>query len=181
MRHEARQVPSWLIFDVRQITSAMKSLLVYFATVLSALSTPGAPGDYVSIVSPSGRIAAKIGIAGPEASPSVRMRVRVVFETSSAKALGEVWTGLKSRWVALWSDGDVLLVGGPNEEKDGSPMEYYRYDVANRKGPDKAPSESERAKVQSEFERKYGPSSKKKRPNKAPEPTPGLVTPRALE
>jgi hypothetical protein len=152
----------------------MKYLFLF--ALLSCLATQAnsAPGEYTAYTSPSGRIIARAGIAGAEASPSVRFRLRLVFETATKEDLGEVWTGLRHRWAVTWSDDDVFLVCGINEEADGNPMEFSAENFTGKgKGAHRAPTSSERTKVLQEYRRKY--PNKTDRLNQSPA-TPKSVT-----
>jgi hypothetical protein len=136
------------------------------------------PGEYTAYPSPSGRVIAKVGIAGAEASPSTRFRIRLVFDTITKERIGEVWTGLRQHWAATWFGDDVFVVCGINEEADGNPMEFYGYDFsAKGKGGGKVPTAAEREAVMLEYRRKYPGHAA--RPNQLPEPTTMAVTLRA--
>jgi len=156
----------------------MKPLLIFAVALSVAIHAHGAPGEYASFTSPSGRVIAKAGIAGAEASPSVRLRVRLVFETPAKQEITEIWTGLCHRWAVIWSSDDVFLACGINEETDGNPMEFYAFDFTiGKKEPRRAPTSTERMKVLQEYQKKYPEGTTV--PNQTLEPTPGTVTPRA--
>ena len=98
---------------------------------------------------------ARAGIAGAEASPGTRFRVRLVFETVTKKVLDEIWTGFVHHWAVTWSDDDIFLVCGINEEMDGLPFEFSAIDFTKKGDGRREPTASERAKVLAEYRRKY--------------------------
>jgi hypothetical protein len=147
----------------------VKSLSILAAVICLAARAQSSPGEYATFMSPSGQLVARAGIAGAEASPSTRFRVRFVFETATKKALGEIWTGYAHHWAATWSDDDVFLVCGINEETDGLPFEFGVIDFTKKGDGRREPTASERAKVLAEYQRKY--AHEKKEPNQSPEPT----------
>lgn len=143
-------------------------LLIILATLFGvSVQAQNPAGVYETFTSPSGQMVAKAGIAGAEASPSTRFRVRVVLETSAGKPRGEVWTGFVRHWAATWSDDDVFLICGINEETKGEPFEFEVLDFSKKEVAHRQPTASERAKVLGEYRRKY--ANEEKRPNQSPD------------
>jgi hypothetical protein len=124
MRHEARQVPSWLIFDVGRSSAN----IVLMSIADSARETTRVPGQKQTSCE-----------SAAAASRARRQNLRRARFTAARTALDVVVVCFRGRFSGLRVFG----------RKD-------------------APFISEIA-------------SRVRSPNKAPEPTPGLVTPRALE
>ncbi len=152
----------------------MRILLLLALFSCPTLRAADMPGEHADYLSPSGRVIARVGIAGPEASPSTRFRIRLVFETATKQRIGEIWTGLRHHWAVRWTAGDAFLVCGVNEETEGCPLEFYVYDFSEKgKGGYRRPTEEERKEVLQEYLRKYGAEPSQP---KAPEPTPSAGT-----
>jgi len=165
MRHEARQVPSWLIFDVGQNQRRMRSSEVRMIKAVHA---------YAEFWEPL------------EANPT--FVIRPMFGTKAVYLYGKIvlcFSTRKDPWhgVLVATERvhhDSLLTEFPTLSAHPIlPKWLYVPDSSNRF------EETVERLVQLVRNRdpRIGviPRSKTKRPNKAPEPTPGAVTPRATK
>ena len=210
MRHEARQVPSWLIFDVRQMQTPRRKILrlaLIAAVVVGSMWLSG-----VRLFAFSGRSMEPtvmagdyfVGLVGIWGVRPLERFDMVIFDVPPTSK----WAGRRIPWmkrlVGLPGErvrlvGDRLFIDGREE---GAPF-LHRDGEASRSGDFEVSLKSDEYFVigdnldhSVEDSRVLGPipaalmqgrvafvinRAKEKAPNKAPEPTPGAVTPRATE
>jgi len=149
MRHEARQVPSWLIFDVRQ---NMKHAIEILKTArLRATKGPRTLKEKEELT----RAITLLKAVGDASLP----------QSLHAVVLDSVDFGPFAEYRLLWD--------GESEQRN-----TWR-EIPLRLSPGDVVLMSREQFSECEARRSKGNRSKRVQPNKAPEPTPGAVTPRA--
>ena len=167
MLHAARQLPSWLIFDVRQKMIRTVVLLILLtgcaSTPLSLAEFP----DWSSQPVGSGRLRVNVGTS-QNGSREDALRYAAILTLQlghrSFRIVDEDGSGDSGTFFS-WNH----TYGGLPGMMVFSPGKYFTI-ICRKESPSVADTWFDAATM-----------AKKKRPNKTPEPTPGLVTPRALE